>query len=274
MAELTVHPGDDAPKAANAPADVVVIQRTTLNYAIFAVVLFLAAYVAGWAMGSASGDGHSAIRAAVREAVASAVGQVPSSSGAAETPRQAPPERYSVAIAGNPTRGPADAPVTIIEFSDFQCPFCKRFHDETLPALLKKYEGKIRFVYRDFPIREIHANAQGAAEAAQCANDQQKYWEYHDLLFQNQDHLQRADFLAYARQLNLDVKTFQDCYDRAKYAVEVQEDVKAGQALGIGGTPTFFINGRPLVGAQPLSAFSAIIDAELAAAGKPVSPAS
>ncbi len=275
MAELTLHSNDEsAPKEGNTSTDVIVIKRATLNYLVFAAILFLGAYAAGWAMGISSAEGPAAIRTAVRDAVATAVAQAPASDSAAVAPRQATPERYRVSIAGNPTRGPADAPVTIIEFSDFQCPFCKRFHDETLPALLQKYEGKIRFAYRDFPISAIHANAQGAAEAAQCASDQQKFWEYHDLLFQNQDHLQRADFLAYAQQLNLDVKTFQDCYDSAKYAVDVQEDVKAGQALGIGGTPAFFINGRPLVGAQPLSAFSAIIDAELAAAGKAASPAS
>src|SRR5581483_1914058 len=105
----------------------------------------------------------------------------------------------SVSIENNPTIGPDNAPVTIIEFSDFQCPFCKRFHDTTLPVLLKKYEGKIRFAYRDFPISSIHPYAQGAAEAAECAYAQNKFWDYHDLLFQDQQRLTADDLLTYAK---------------------------------------------------------------------------
>src|SRR5581483_6667005 len=154
--------------------------------------------------------------------------------------------------------------------SDFQCPFCKRFHDTTLPVLLKKYEGKIRFAYRDFPISSIHPYAQGAAEAAECAYAQNKFWDYHDLLFQDQQRLTADDLLTYAKQLKLDMTAFKDCLDSRKYAQEVQSDYQAGLTLSINGNPTFFVNGRMLVGAQPLEVFTSYIDAELAAANASV----
>ncbi len=277
MAEATQYSTDNVPaQKATSTGDAVIIKRATLNYTVFVAVLFVAAYIAGWAMATSSGEAAGAVRRAVQEAVSTTVAGLPTnqSQAAALPPTQTPVERFKVAVEGNPTIGPDTAPVTIIEFSDFQCPFCKRFHDGTLQALLKKYEGKIRFAYRDFPISAIHPFAQGAAEAAECAHAQNKFWEYHDLLFQNQDRLTRDDLIGYARQLNLDAKAFQDCYDTGQYAQEVQADLQVGQTLGITGTPTFFINGRLLVGAQPLSAFSTIIDAELAAAGKAAGPAS
>src|SRR5581483_4116293 len=143
------------------PQDVIVISRTTLGYMVFAFILFLGAYVAGWVMGTQSGEAASVVRTAVKEAVATTIAQLPGSGDSVaaaqpqQPPTQDPNQRFSVSIENNPTIGPDNAPVTIIEFSDFQCPFCKRFHDTTLPVLLKKYEGKIRFAYRDFPISSI-----------------------------------------------------------------------------------------------------------------------
>src|SRR5207248_2330445 len=119
--------------------------------------------------------------------------------------------------------------------------------------------GKIRLIYRHYPLDGIHPYARGAAQAAECANEQNKFWDYHDLLFKNQDQLDKENLLTYAKQLNLDMKNFQPCVESAKYAQRVQDDVQAGDLLGISGTPTFFINGRKLVGAQPLSAFTAYI---------------
>src|SRR5581483_8762214 len=166
---------------------------------------FLGAYVAGWVMGTQSGEAASVVRTAVKEAVATTIAQLPGSGDSVaaaqpqQPPTQDPNQRFSVSIENNPTIGPDNAPVTIIEFSDFQCPFCKRFHDTTLPVLLKKYEGKIRFAYRDFPISSIHPYAQGAAEAAECAYAQNKFWDYHDLLFQDQQRLTADDLLTYAK---------------------------------------------------------------------------
>lgn len=172
--------------------------------------------------------------------------------------------RFNVGVAGEPVIGPENAPVTIVEFGDFQCPFCKRFHMDVEQALLRKYMGKIRFVFRDFPMIDMHPLAGIAAEAAQCAGDQGKFWEYHNLLFRTQPQRDYGYLLTLAKQLSLNVKLFESCLDTQKYAQHILSDHCDGLLLGINGTPTFFINGRKLVGAQPLSTFSTYIDAELA----------
>lgn len=148
-----------------------------------------------------------------------------------------------VSIAGNPMMGKKDAPVTLIEFSDYQCPFCKRFFQSTLPTLKTQYieTGKVRYVFRDFPLDRIHPQARKAAEAARCAGDQDKYWEMHDLLFQNQKALQVDKLKAYGRRLGLDPSAFAGCLEKSKYAAKVQQDLKDGVTAGIRGTPGFFI---------------------------------
>ena len=174
----------------------------------------------------------------------------------------------------DPSWGPADAPVTIIEFSDFQCPFCLRFWNQTLPQIKQEYQDKVRFVYRDFPLTGIHAWAQKAAEAAECADDQDKFWEYHDLIFANQNALSEqlntagldgvlATFKSYAADLGLDTAPFNDCLDSGKYTSEVQKDLQDGQSYGVTGTPAFFINGQLVSGAQPFANFKTVIDAAL-----------
>jgi protein-disulfide isomerase len=172
-------------------------------------------------------------------------------------------ERYQVSTSGEPAIGPEDAGVTVVEFGDFQCPFCKRFFADVEQPLLQKYTGKIRFVFRDFPMPEMHPYSEVIAEAAHCAEDQHKFWEYHDLLFQRQPVLDKTALTTYARLLNLDITTFEQCLTSGKHKQHVQTNFGDGLALGITGTPTFFINGQKLVGAQPLSALSAYIDADL-----------
>jgi len=164
----------------------------------------------------------------------------------------------------DPALGPQDAPVLIVEFSDFQCGYCARFTTETLNQILDTYGNQVRFVYRDFPLTSMHPYAQKAAEAAQCAYEQGKYWEYSDLLFQNQQALDVDSLKGYAQQLGLDTDAFNECLDSGRYTSEVQNDFAQGQSYGVTGTPTFFINGRLLVGAKPFSAFQAMIAEELA----------
>ncbi|MFA5764151.1 MAG: thioredoxin domain-containing protein [archaeon] len=161
--------------------------------------------------------------------------------------------------------GSANAPVTIIEFSDFECPYCESFYSGALVQLRKEYieTGKVKIIFRDFPL-SFHADAQKAAEAAECAGEQNKYYEMHDKLFENQSNISVADIKNYAIELKLDSSMFNACLDSGAMASEVAADFKDGQALGVSGTPTFFINGQKLVGAQPFSAFKQIIDAELA----------
>jgi protein-disulfide isomerase len=177
---------------------------------------------------------------------------------------QPPPAiRVEVFTAGAPVRGVADAPVTIVEFSDFECPFCKQTRP-TLKQLLERYPGKVRLVYRDFPLDSIHPQARRAAEAARCAHDQGKFWEYHDVLFTQSPQLAIEDLRRYAGQVGLDVAKFESCLAAGVHKAAVQRDLDEGNRLGITGTPAFFINGRALTGAQPLESFTRLIDQELA----------
>ncbi len=171
-------------------------------------------------------------------------------------------QRYTVETGDDPSLGSADAPVTIIEFSDYECPYCRKWYTEAWPQIQKAYPGQVRLVYRDFPL-SFHANSQGAALAARCAGDQGKYWEYHDLLFSGAA-LGSDTYTSFANQLKFDMAKFQDCVSSQKYLNDVQADFQYGSSLGVTGTPTFFIDGIPLVGAQPFSAFKTIIDRELA----------
>jgi predicted DsbA family dithiol-disulfide isomerase len=171
--------------------------------------------------------------------------------------------RIPVEIGESPQRGPSDAPVTIVEFSDFQCPFCKRAQP-TLAQLEKKYSGQVRFVYKDLPLREIHPQAQSAAEAAHCAEDQGKFWEYHEALFAAPE-ITEASLPEIASSLGLDALAFHQCLDSRKHQAQVDAGLAQAMEVGAGSTPTFFVNGILLRGAQPLESFSKVIDAELAA---------
>ncbi len=171
------------------------------------------------------------------------------------------PPKVEVAAEG-PSRGPASAPVTIVEFSDFQCPYCVRA-EETVKQVLAAYPDKVKLYYRDFPL-PFHPNAEKAAEASHCAQDQGKYWEMHDKLFASQAKLEVADLKGYARELGLDGAKFDKCLESGEKAKLVEGHKKAGDDAGVSGTPAFFINGRPLSGAQPFDAFKSIVDQELA----------
>jgi protein-disulfide isomerase len=172
--------------------------------------------------------------------------------------------RYDVPVDGDPSIGPEDAAVTIIEFSDYQCPFCIRWHADSYNRLLTDYEGKIRFVYRDLPLSAIHPEAQPAAEAANCAGEQQAYWQYHDALFGGKYGLGTQAYDQYAAELNLDMAAFDTCVAEHRYKDEVDADANFVRNLGFTSTPTFFINGLVIVGAQPYEVFQQIIDKELA----------
>lgn len=175
------------------------------------------------------------------------------------------PPRQTVATAGHPSKGSADAPIEMVEFSDFQCPFCQRVNP-TVEQVLKTYGDRIKFVYRHFPLPN-HPNARPAAEAAACANVQGQFWQYHDRLFAEPNKLTDADLKAHAAALGLDAARFNACVDGHESKAEVDRDVAEGGALGVTGTPAFFINGRALDGAQPFLAFTRVIDEELAAKG-------
>lgn len=236
--------------------DTIVIKKTTALVALLPIT-FLGGLAVGYVLWGVGQFQPNAQAAAQPNAI---------EQQAAPQPAQpaAPPSPIEVSVDDDPAFGPEDAPVTIVEFSDFECPFCARFRSETFDALAEQYDGQIRFVYRDFPLSSIHPDAQKAAEAAECADDQGMFWEMHDVIFANQSNMGVAALSGFAEDLELDMSDFDECLNNGKYADEVLADLQEGQTYGVTGTPTFFINGVRLVGAQPLSAFQAIIDQELA----------
>ena len=172
--------------------------------------------------------------------------------------------RYSVDVDDDPALGPVDAPITIIEFSDYQCPFCKRWHDEVLDRLMANYPDQIRFVYRDFPLTSIHPGAMPSAEAANCAGEQDAYWEYYRAIFTNLYNMDTAGLSQYAVDLGLDTEAFTACMEENRYQAEVEADMQYAISIGVQSTPTFFVNGIMVVGALPYESFKQIIDQELA----------
>jgi protein-disulfide isomerase len=158
--------------------------------------------------------------------------------------------------------GPRGAPVTIVEFSDFQCPYCKSVV-ATLKQILARYPDRVRLVFRDYPIPSLHPEAPPAHEAARCAGEQGQFWPYHDLLFERGD-VKPAALKQYAADLKLDGPKFAECLDSGRARAAVAADMEEGSRLGVSGTPTFFINGVPLVGNVPLADFQRAVDRELA----------
>ncbi len=175
------------------------------------------------------------------------------------------PYRAEVDGGDAPFKGPANAPITIVEFSDFECPFCSRVNP-TLQQVMDTYGDKVKIYFRHYPLN-FHENAQKASEAAMCAHDQGKFWEMHDLLFAEQQQLGIDQLKNKAERLGLDLTAFGECLDGDKYAQLVQDDLREGSLAGVSGTPGFFINGRLISGAQPFTAFQEVIDEELARAG-------
>jgi protein-disulfide isomerase len=182
-----------------------------------------------------------------------------------------------ISIDNDPVIGSPEAPITIIEFSDFQCPFCARFHVQTLPLILEEYidQGKVKLVFRDFPIQSIHPNALPASVAAECANEQGKFKEMHDMLFEKQNEWSKQEtadalslFTQYANQIQLEEETFASCLTSGKHIDEIRKDLDDGRDYGVSGTPGFFVGNDQigyveLKGAQPFDSFKKVIDAQL-----------
>jgi protein-disulfide isomerase len=179
--------------------------------------------------------------------------------------RHLEPLRIDVATEGFPSKGPRNAPVTLVEFSDFQCPYCLVFHN-TVQQVMETYGDEVRLVYRQFPLSSIHPQAYDAALASLCAHEQGKFWEMHDAMFANQHELGRDRLKSTARDLGLDGQEFDQCLNLDEYAEEVRADVRAGQSVGVEGTPATFINGRFVSGAKSFEEVAEIIDEELARA--------
>jgi len=171
------------------------------------------------------------------------------------------PPRLTVSAAKGATKGPPNAPIEMIEFSDFQCPYCQRAH-ATVEQVLAAYGDRIKFVYRHYPVQG-HAAAKPAAEASECAKEQGKFWPFHDRLFANTSKLSDADLKAHAAAVGVEMAAFNACVDSHKYRSVVEADARDGEAVGVNGTPAFYINGRIISGAQPFEVFKKLIDDEL-----------
>jgi protein-disulfide isomerase len=233
-------------------ADTVTFKRTHF-YAVLTVLAFSVGVLLGYVVWGYQPNGSQAQAAAQPSG---AVEQAP----ATEAPKFV---RYDIPTQGFPSLGPADAPITIVEFSDYQCPFCRRWHQEVYEPLLAAYPGQVRMVYRNLPLTSIHPDAMAAAQAALCAGEQDAYWPFHNKLFSS-DSLNKQTFLQYAKELSLNVEQFQTCITDEKYKDAIQADSDFAVNLGVRSTPTFFINGLAVVGAQPLEVFKQVIDKELA----------
>lgn len=219
-------------------------------YSALVVLAFFAGILVGYVAWGREGRGSPAAAA-------------PSNQAAADATQQTF-RRYDIPTEGFHSLGPADAPITLVEFSDYQCPFCQRWYEQVYRPLMDAYPGKIRIVYRNLPLTQIHPQAMNAAEAAMCAGEQNAYWEYHDKLFDNSSALSDDLYASLAADLGLDASAFAACMTSHKYQNDIQTDMQFAIDLGVQSTPTFFINGLAVVGAQPLSVFQQVIDQELA----------
>lgn len=173
-------------------------------------------------------------------------------------------KRYDVPDDNDPSFGSKDADITIIQFADYECPFCAKWQLEVWPEIMKTFPNQVRLVYRDFPLYGLHANAESAAEAANCAGEQNAYWEYHEKLFEAKNGLGMNAFLQYAKELGLKQAQFSECLESNRYIDEIKADYEYASNLGVSSAPTFFINGIPVVGAQSFSVFKQLITKELA----------
>ncbi|HLD07246.1 MAG TPA: DsbA family protein [Candidatus Nanoarchaeia archaeon] len=239
----------------NEHEETVTLKKSTIwkaGTAVFAILFVISLFTGGFGLGRTS---------------TVTGGAIVNPPAAAPAPAPLPAANVNAAdfVDDDPALGKENAPVTIVEFSDFQCPFCSRFRTETFDQIKSQYidTGKVRFVYRDFPLTSIHPQAQKAAEASECADEQGKFWEYHDQIFLNQQLMSIDSYKAWAQELGLDSKKFSDCLDSGKYASEVSNDLNDGAAAGGRGTPYFLVGNTPVSGAVPFSVFQQAIEAQL-----------
>ncbi len=257
----------------------ITIKKSSYNNMLKGIVaaIAIATFLGGYAVGNLGGDSDSLSADEIKEIISAVEQKAP-----APQPTQAPtqpraPQTFQVSLDDDPVKGNPDAPVTVVEFSDFQCPFCSRFYTQTLPALQENYidTGKIKLVYKDLPLDNLHPNARPAHIAAECADEQGKFWDYHDVLFEKQSEWIRLSSVDLSSQLNqyatsmgLNSASFDSCLSSPSMADEVNADFLQAAQYGATGTPTFFIGNEKdgfikLVGAQPYAAFQAAIDAQL-----------
>jgi protein-disulfide isomerase len=254
--EPVIEPDDLLESPSTLSQDDTVTFKRSHFYSVLTVLAFAAGILLGYVVWGVDSPAGAASASQIANQPSGPVVEAP-------VTQQAEFRRYDIPTGDSYAIGPADAPITIVEFSDYQCPFCRRWHAEVYEPLLAAYPGKIRLVYRHFPLTSIHPDAMSAAEAAMCAGEQDAYWPFHEKLFSSES-LGSSTYIQYAQDLGLDMNSFESCMNDRKYQQAVDEDLNFAVDLGIRSTPTFFINGLAIVGAQPLDVFKQVIDKELA----------
>ena len=250
-----------------------VIKRSTFNSLIISIIIItgIAAFFAGSFVSNLNSEQIS------QKELDNAIAELELKILEKQLPTNQPSIPLEISADNDPIIGNPDAPITIIEFSDFQCPFCARFHIQTLPTIMEEYieKGSVKLVFRDFPIQSIHPNAVPASVAAECANEQGKFKQMHDILFEKQNEWSNLEtvyaielFNQYSEQINLEQEQFSSCLSTAKYVKEIQNDLDDGRTYGVTGTPGFFIGNQQigfveLKGAQPFESFKNVIDRQL-----------
>ena len=255
------NPVDEGGDFRHAPEENTVVFKRSHLYAVLLPLAFVVGLSVGYIFWGRA-PGTEAVQAVVPQAdvpqAAAPSNQGPSAEGGQAL------QRYDVPEDDDPVIGPDDAPITIIEFSDFECPYCRRWHQEVFTRIMEDYPDQVRLVYRDFPLKSIHPNAAPAAEAANCAREQGAFWEFSESLYSGEYELSRASYILIAVNLGLDKEALEECIDSGRYADEVEADYQFAGNLGVRSTPTFFLNGLPIVGAPPYEVFQDVIERELA----------
>ncbi len=257
----------------------ITISKSSYNRMLKGIVaaIAIATFLGGYAVGTLDGGSDSLSADEIKEIISAVEAKAPAPQPAQAPPRSTAPQIFQVLLEDDPFKGNPNAPVTVVEFSDFQCPFCSRFFTQTLPLLEENYidTGKIKLVYKDLPLDNLHPNARPVHIAAECADEQGMFWEYHDVLFEKQSEWQRLSssdlqttLIQYADDFGLQTASFEACLSSPEMADEVNADFLQAAQYGATGTPTFFIGNEKngfikLVGAQPYAAFQAAIDAQL-----------
>jgi protein-disulfide isomerase len=249
----------------------ILIPRSTVNILATAILFFIAGYIVSWVVLSTTttsliADVKSAAATGASQAVGTSVAGLNLNVAAAPLPTATPIPIQQIEVGDSPSWGPANAKVTIVEFSDFECPYCAIFYGDSYKLLKQYYGDKVRFVFKDLPLPQ-HANAIPAALAAHCANEQNKFWEYHDILFENQSNLGSVALMDYAKRVGVpNLDQFNQCFSTQKYLPKVQENTRYAQSKYADATPTLFINGQIVRGApRNFQAFASYLDQLLAA---------
>jgi len=258
----------------------ITIKKSTYNKMVKGIIaaIAIAIFLGGYSLGTMSDSGSDISTEELKEILSEIETKTPLTPQQAQAPTQpTAPQTFQVLLEDDPFKGDPNAQVTIVEYSDFQCPFCSRFFQQTLPLIEENYinTGKVKLVYKDLPLDSLHPNARPVHIAAECADEQGKFWEYHDALFEKQSEWQRLSssdlqttLIQYADDFGLQAASFEACLNSPEMAEEVNADFLQAASYGATGTPTFFIGNEKdgfikLVGAQPYVTFQAVIDAQL-----------